>query len=392
MAIDSAGNLYVVWAQSPVDSSGNIDGPTTIKLAISTDRGQTWTKPIDVSSHVSGLKTNLFPWIAAGDPGRIDIVWYGTPTLGSCPGQPCGASAIKGLWNVYMAQSLDAVQSGSPNPAPTFTTTKISEYSPHYGSICTMGIGCTTGGDRGLLDFLQVQTDPSGAADVVWADGANTDFNGGETSAVIDYAQQVSGPGLYGSNVSGAAPLFGSAPGSPASYYAANGSETPAPTNSNMNILSSSVTSGLSNVVVKMNVASLASLAPDPALGGQDLIWMTRWELPTASPTEQDQGHWFYAAMESDGGGAPTFYAGESVCGVASSHCKLITYPSTDGVTGSYTPAGQITIKVPVADVGNAPGAKLYSVTGVTATQAESSSTGSAIFNVIDSTPPYDVR
>jgi hypothetical protein len=388
IAIDTSGNLYVTWAQSPIDASGNVDGPTTIYLSTSTNGGASWSKPVNVSAHISGLKTNVFPWIAAGSSGRIDIVWYGTSTLGSCPSEPCGAGFIDASWNVYMAQSVNAVQNGEPNTSPSFTTTKVTEVPNHYGQICEFGIACTTGGDRGLVDFIQVQADPSGAADVVWADGANDDFNGGETSPVIAYAQQVSGPGLYGGSVSGAT-LSGSAPGSAAAYYAANGSETPAPAGSNMRIVKSSVTKGTTYDTVTMQVASLASLAPDPTLGGQDLIWMTRWEVPNPHPTTTSQGHVFYAAMESDGGGTPMFYDGDSTCGIASTHCKYLAYPATHAVTGSYTPDGKITIKVPVADLATGP---FYSVTGVTATQTFPSSTGDAIFNVIDSTPPYSVK
>jgi hypothetical protein len=384
IAIDTSGNLYVVWAQSPVDSSGNVDGPTTIYMASSTNGGASWTAPINVSSNVAGLQTNVFPWIAAGSAGRVDIVWFGTPTLGSCPSSPCGAGFINGTWNVYMAQSLNATAT-----TPTFTTTKVTEYPNHYGSICEFGLACTTGGDRGLLDFLQVQADPSGAADVVWADGANTAFNGGETSAVIDYAQQVSGPGLYGTNVSGPTPLSGSAPGSSASYYAANGAETPAPPASNVDIVRSSVSAGKSGYTVTMQVGSLLSLLPPPTLGGSDLVWLTRWEFPTAQPSTANQGHFYYAAMESDNGAPPSFFDGDAVCGVASTHCKFLTYPSGHAVKGSYSPTGTITITVPYTDV---PKGSLFSVTGVTATQTESSSTGAALFNVIDSTPPYDVK
>jgi hypothetical protein len=389
IAIDSAGNLYVVWAESPVDSSGNINGPTTVFLATSTDGGATWTKPINVSSHVAGLQTNVMPWVAAGSAGRVDIVWYGTPTLGSCPNEPCGAGFIQGSWNVYMAQTLNAVANGTANARPTFATTKVTEYPNHFGSICEFGLACTTGGDRGLIDFIQVQADPSGAADIVWADGANDDFNGGETSAVVDFAQQIGGPGLFGSSVSGSA-LNGSAPGSSAAYYAANGSETPAAPGSNMSIVSSSVSKGPKYYTVTMKVGSLATLAPNPGLGGPDAVWLTRFELPNPSPTTASQGHFFYAAMESDGGAAPTFFDGDSACGVATTHCKFLTYPPGHTVTGSYSPSGTITIKVPVADI--AGGGSLYSVTGVTATQTAASSTGTAIFNVIDSTPPYDVR
>jgi hypothetical protein len=389
IAIDSAGDLYVTWAQSPVDSSGNVDGPTTVYLATSTDGGATWTSPIAVSSHVSGLQTNVFPWVAAGSAGRVDIVWYGTSTLGSCPSEPCGAGFIDGSWNVYMAQTLDAVSNGKANASPSFATTKVTEFPNHFGQICEFGIACTTGGDRGLVDFIQVQADPSGAADVVWADGANDDFNGGETSPVIAFAQQTSGPGLFGSNVSGTA-LSGSAPGSPAAYYAANGSETAASPTSNLRIVNSSVTKGQKYYTVTMQVKSLASLAPDPTLGGTDLVWLTRWELPNPNPSTASQGHVFYAAMESDNGGPPTFYDGDSVCGVATTHCKFLTYPPAHTIGGSYTPSGTITIKVPVGDIGG--GGSLSSVTGVTATQTEAGSTGTAIFNVIDSTPPYDVK
>jgi hypothetical protein len=98
--------------------------------------------------------------------------------------------------------------------------------------------------------------------------------------------------------------------------------------------------------------------------------------------------------MESDNGGAPTFYDGDSVCGVPPSnpaeHCKFITYPPGHTIKGSYTPSGTITLTVPMADVGGS--GSLYSVTGVTATQTLPGSSGAALFNVIDSTPPYDVK
>jgi hypothetical protein len=160
---------------------------------------------------------------------------------------------------------------------------------------------------------------------------------------------------------------------------------------SNVRIITSSVTKGTTYYTVKMKMQSLASLAPDPSLGGSDLVWLTRWELPNPHPTTAVQGHVFFAAMESDGGGAPTFFDGESVCGVASTHCKFLNYPPAHTVSGSYTKGqgGTITIRVPVADVGGT--GPLYSVTGVTATQNQPSSSGTAIFNVIDSTSPYNV-
>ncbi|MHB2023713.1 MAG: hypothetical protein ACYCO3_10335 [Mycobacteriales bacterium] len=393
IAIDSAGGLYVVWSQAPTDpATGLITGPSTIYLAYSTDKGATWSAPIDVSASVPGLQTNVFPWVAAGAPGKVDVVWYGTPTLGTCPSKSastptCGSSSIAGVWNVYLAQSLNLTSAH-----PTFQATKVSEYSNHYGAICTMGIGCSTGGDRGLLDFIQVQTGPQGQAEVVWSDAANDNFNGGTSSALIDYARQVSGPGLYGSNVTGPVPATGTAAGSPAAYYAAAGSQTPAP--GNLKIVSSSVYGPTSagDYVVKMVVQNLSSLAVPANLGGPDAVWLTRFELPVAKPTLQVQGHIYFAAMESDGGGSPSFYAGQTGA-ISSSHAKFLTYPPGETVTGSYTAGapGTITITVPAQDLGSpASGSALRSITGLTATQALPASSGNAIFNLIDATAPYD--
>jgi hypothetical protein len=129
-------------------------------------------------------------------------------------------------------------------------------------------------------------------------------------------------------------------------------------------------------------------------LGGPDAVWYTRWELPTSAPTTADQGHYFYAAMEIDNGGTPYFFDGESTCGVASSHCKALGYPATHTLTTgcSYDPTtGTITIRIRTQDVGGTAmaDAPRYSVIGFSATEAQPSSSTS-IFNVIDSTPPYD--
>ncbi|MHB1987411.1 MAG: hypothetical protein ACYCSF_05440 [Acidimicrobiales bacterium] len=407
VAIDSHGDIYVVWAQSPVNpSTGLIDGPTAVYLATSTNQGQSWSKPIDVSGNLSSLQTNIFPAVAAAGNGGVDVAWYGTTVLGNCSGASgCGSSNIQGSWNVYLAQSLNTVtSSGTPNQQPTFTTAKVSEYPNHYGAICTMGIGCSTGGDRGLLDFIQVQADPSGAANVVWADAANTNSQGGTSSATIDFARQVSGPGLLGTAVAGTAPATGCAPGSPDGFYSANGTETK--DSPNLQIIKSCISgpNASGNYVVTMKVDNLSSLAVSPTEGGPDAVWLTRWELPTASPSVSDQGHVFYAAMESDSGAAPSFYAGETQTLAAGTTATgtgqgfFMTYPPEQAVTGSYTAGspGTITINVPAKDVGNSSASllRLFSVTGMTVTQSEpsslSGSLAASVFNVIDSTAPYD--
>jgi len=385
MTLDDAGNLYVTWAQAPVNSStGQVSGSSQIYMAVSTNHGATWGPPIRVTAATPNLQTSLFPWIAAGDPGRVDIVWYGTPTLGSCPNQPCGSSAITAHWSVVMAQSLNAVVNGKPNPNPSFATTLVSEVSNHYGSICTFGISCTTGGDRGLLDFISVTIGLKGEANVVWADAVNQD--GGSTSAaIIGFNRQYAGPSLYAKvgQVNGTPPDSGHAPGSPDAFYSADGGTVKASPNLELKQAAVSMPDS-QHYKFTLNVQSLSTLAVSPTLGGTDAAWLVRWEVPDPNGA----GHTYYAAMESDNGQAPTFFDGETTT-LSNGEGFFLTYPPTHAIQGSYTSGGTITFTVPIADVGGNPNAVLYSLTGLTVTQPQSSSSNT-IFNQIDSTAPFD--
>ena len=390
IAIDRAGNLYVVWSQAPVDSTGNVSGSSQIYMAVSTDHGAHWGAPVRVTAATPSLQTNLFAWIAAGDPGRVDIVWYGTPTLGSCPNQPCGSSAIQAHWSVMMAQSLNTIVKGAPNPTPSFTTTQVSEVSNHFGAICTMGIGCTTGGDRGLVDFLSVTVGLQGEANVVWADAVNRNFSGGTSSALIAFNRQIAGPSLYASvgQVTGSAPGSGSASGSPDAFYSANGTTTPA--SGNLVIQSASVSMpNPTHYRFTIKVQNLTTLLVPPTLGGTDAVWLVRWEVPDPNGA----GHTYFAAMESDAGQMPTFFDGET-SSIDTTHGKFLTYPSAHSIQGSFTVSspGTITLDVPVTDVGGNSKATLYSITGLTVTQSTPSSTGDTIFNPIDATRAFDFK
>jgi hypothetical protein len=84
LAIDRAGNLYIVWEQAPMN--GDIAGDTSLMYAYSRNEGTTWSTPIEVPT---GLANNVFAWAAAGSDGRVDIAWYGT----SAQVDPAGAQA-----------------------------------------------------------------------------------------------------------------------------------------------------------------------------------------------------------------------------------------------------------------------------------------------------------
>ena len=79
-------------------------------MTYSTDEGNHWSAPIRSRA---GLANNVFAWAAAGDDGRVDIVWYGTSThvdlvnggADDCPNG--GPDCVDGSWSVYFTQTLN---------------------------------------------------------------------------------------------------------------------------------------------------------------------------------------------------------------------------------------------------------------------------------------------
>jgi len=169
-AIDSAGNIYVTWATPNARNN-----KYQLWFASSHDHGQTYYGPFLISS--SGFTQATSPWIAAGDNGRVDIVFYGTTGT-----EPPNTSTTD-IWNVFFAQSLNA-----NDREPVFTVSQASDHVMHVGPICNVGILCGSG-TRQLLDFFQVAIGPDGLANVAYADDGAS--NG---SAHVSYARQNSGP------------------------------------------------------------------------------------------------------------------------------------------------------------------------------------------------------
>jgi hypothetical protein len=155
--------VYVVWTERIPSEQG-----TDTMLAVSENRGQTWSAPITVN-RLPETHTTVFPWIVAGGPGRIDIVYYATSTPGSSP-ETVASSA---LWRVWLARSLNAT-----DDTPTFREGPATGFM-HQGSICTSGLGCAAG-TRDLLDFFQNEIDERGLANIAYTDNLNTPPQGSD--------------------------------------------------------------------------------------------------------------------------------------------------------------------------------------------------------------------
>jgi hypothetical protein len=157
IAGDEAGNLYAVFAASR-------GGSYNVYLSTSVDQAMTWSAPASVSGPEKE-GTELFPWVAAGDAGKVAVVWYGTNETVEKPDD------AKGDWFVFMAASDDALST-----APHWAWSKVSEKPNHQGEICTKGLDCTlpqpvgTRGNRNLADFFEVAIDGQGRAITAWAD------------------------------------------------------------------------------------------------------------------------------------------------------------------------------------------------------------------------------
>ena len=147
----SFSNLFVSNAVGPdgalyVIASGKLtaDGGYGTYLWVSRDGAKTFSKPITVNT--SDVKTNVMPAVAAGlKPGQVVVGWYGSQNITT-------PDDTKGEWRYYLARSDDY---GASWDRATVTPTVF-----HYGDICTVGIVCTTGGNRNLLDFSSVGVDP----------------------------------------------------------------------------------------------------------------------------------------------------------------------------------------------------------------------------------------
>jgi len=403
MAIDKAGNLYAVWEQAPINDSGQVTGDTVLKYSFSTDQGNTWAAPIQINtsgSPVGTLHNNVFAWAVAGDDGRVDIAWYGTPGVAPNPSNgPDSCTACD--WSLWMVQTLNGHAA-----TPTFTAPILaSEHFIHRGSMFTLIGG--QNGDRTLGDFLQMRMGPNGEAEIGYADSNNID----EPFAPHGmFVRQNRGNGLLVASspvsISGLAPFNAVSDPSHDGKYEVNGlSSANMPqldiTNSSVSLLTTAPCSSAApcyQMVMQLNNLSLApTIAQDP---DPDLVWLTQWFVP--STTDPNGGKNFFVYAESFNGGALQCFVGENAAQAVGGGVTL-TYPGATQLPAANClsttgPNGTITIDVPLSNV-NEPGAidnRLHEVTASTMTLQQPANTvpsifgiGGSLFNLIDVAQGY---
>jgi hypothetical protein len=311
---------------------------------------------------------NVFPWIKAGGPGRADAVWYGSDKNGD-PSTNAGQN-----WNVFMGQVVFPTDSSGAITAgrATVSLVQVTPHPMHYDGICLQGTGCITSqGNRNLADFFSITIDQQGAAEIVYDDTSNGLVQPGFTptgnqtvdhagAPLVTVARQSSGPGLFGTAVSGpsSSPVTSlTDPQGDALYPVLGGTNVPG-----LDVLQSSISQSGQTLTVTMQVTDLSKPALTVAAvpGATLLQYVTRWQLGKTI---------FYAAMSNDAAGQPLFYAGKAqsvdLCSVSACFPHVLTYPEpglggtaeTGRVSCPAAPSPSspctVTVTVNAADVGN---------------------------------------
>jgi hypothetical protein len=361
--------LYEAW----IEGHGSVSSGTPpadswhVYYAYSTDLPdhKRWSKPVQIDKNIA---TNVMAWIAAGDSGKLAVIWLGSgvreyPSDQSNPGR---------TWHPYMAVSTNANTS-----TPSFQQAQVGSGPNHLGDICLMGTLCgatSPPGNRNMADFISIAIGPDGAAQGTWASDANQ-ISTLPTSLVPGVpvtmtARQVAGPKLIGTG-SVTTSLFSTSPTSGVTDATGDALYPVWPRSgpgagtivSQLDLTGAQMSWNGAFLQVQMPVASLASLASPDTTCQTHVWWLTTWRM---------NGKIYFAKAESDGGGPMTFTAGVP----ASYDRPGLTYYTIPtlvdyrgGTTVSGTVSGNtISIAVPPSLVGSpSSGTLLEAVTAYTA-------------------------
>src|SRR5205823_551179 len=138
---DAAGKVYFAWSDSK-----------NVYLDVSSNGGVTWTKPRRLNPPGTAA---VYPTVAGGMAGRVDVAWYGTNRSGNSNdskrmGRPNADGSAR--WVVDLARSRDA--------GTSFTIRPVTGVI-HRGELCTHGSSCGDTNSRNLLDDFGAAISPT---------------------------------------------------------------------------------------------------------------------------------------------------------------------------------------------------------------------------------------
>src|SRR5213596_108787 len=201
IAIDSAGTVYVVWDTNDrqAGTTGGCDGaetpaPNSIMMISTPDLGNTWSAPATVAH--PGTRV-FWPWIAAGDSGKVSVVWYQTESQDGLPDLDCQTGHV---------HAMEASISGASGKSPQKAIVDAAGRVIHVGWVCQGGTTCVaTGQDRRLGDYFTNALDARGCVLIATGDTRLLDPTTGAPlpTARPVFLRQTAGPRLIGSGSCG---------------------------------------------------------------------------------------------------------------------------------------------------------------------------------------------
>src|SRR5919202_1818117 len=403
MTIDRDGNLYYTWSQTqgPQQDQSGLLGEQDVYYTYSTDRGATWVPPIPLTQEAND--SAVMPWMVAGDAGRVDIVYYKANSgLNSNVGFDDQGTPM--VWNVYFAQSTNALNTGS-----NFKSVQISDHPNPLGGICTAGLACS--GDRDLLDFFTVDVDHLGAANVVWADD-NTS-RGSDTRN--KFSRQLSGVSVFKNqtiNLMNAWPIKDhSVTDVKGDTFDETGVANPACPG--MDLLGASANRSGDLITVSLTLdapptaaeAIACSRAPGVVTGG---IWSLEfWAASDGNP--EGYGESYYIGYRDNPPDGPPVGEAGRIDNVNPTITSLEYHPTQAANASACVPVSSpppsapqactITLTTSASGLGIKPGAGMYSITGLSTFFGGSDQTTPVAFRLelgnseqSDAAAPFDVN
>lgn len=198
IAIDPAGNLYIVAAGYIGSTAFATTTDVYMFTSPASSHGTKWNPPVKVTTDGGA---HMLPAITTGlAGGQVALGYYRTTNGVTNPNDTTGT------WTYTTAETNDGTDA-----APVFTYADIQPGTTwHKGDICNSGILCGTGlpgtgSDRSLADYTSATTDSDGCPLFTWT-ASNTTANPTAQSYV---AKQVTGCFAGLAVVVGEAPLAG---------------------------------------------------------------------------------------------------------------------------------------------------------------------------------------
>jgi hypothetical protein len=176
LAADRAGNIYQ-GAAGGYSSNTDTTANGTVSFAYyERATGEVNEEVINIPAPPGDA---LWPWITAGDDGRVAMTWYQ-----NLKGAPKDFYIYTAYTNNGHGTTVTCSDGSTKFIPPQFTVVNASQRPIHHGQICLDGTTCNAdpdfeGGDRRLGDFFTINFDTKGDLFIVSADTMLTNPLGG---------------------------------------------------------------------------------------------------------------------------------------------------------------------------------------------------------------------